>query len=107
MQLLPSIGFSGQANSSASATRKLPGSYDVTLLLKPIFRWIVGALDSAWVAVAKYLRLTAPHKLPDFYEMWGTNAEWNGTSTPVGGGDAQERIAFEPNLLFKLGFTGV
>ena len=49
------------------------------------FRWVVGALDSAWAAVCKYLGMNHPEKLKDFYSRWGTNDEWRVTLRAKGG----------------------
>ncbi|KAJ3505079.1 hypothetical protein NMY22_g17706 [Coprinellus aureogranulatus] len=47
-------------------------------LLSVRHAWIVGALDSAWAAVVKYLYLSDnTDKLEDFYAKWGTNLEWD------------------------------
>jgi hypothetical protein len=46
------------------------------LILTSWFRWVVGALDSAWRAVYSYLLYTDPSKLEVFYALWGKNAEW-------------------------------
>ncbi|KAF6745152.1 hypothetical protein DFP72DRAFT_1077748 [Ephemerocybe angulata] len=56
-------------------------------LLSVRHAWIVGALDSAWAAVNKYLYLSNNAKeLPEFYLKWGTNLEWD---TGVGVGKSE------------------
>lgn len=45
-------------------------------LCESFFRWVVGALDSAWRAVKEMLILTDPKLLSKFYKLWGVNEEW-------------------------------
>ena len=54
------------------------------MFLTSFFRWVVGALDSAWRAVYSYLLYTDPSKLDAFYAMWGKNAEWFETEPDTG-----------------------
>jgi len=41
------------------------------------YRWVVGALDSAWRAVYEYLIASGQYaKIPKFFRLWGRNIEW-------------------------------
>ena len=72
------------------------------------FRWVVGALDSAWAAVCKYLGMNHPEKLKDFFLRWGANDEWREKPQVLRDDDGEEKsdeIPLEDNLLFQIGFT--
>ena len=72
------------------------------------FRWIVGALDSGWAAVARYLHMTDATRVKDFYQSWGTNDEWRAKSrvvVPGGRGPESDDNPWEENPLFTMGFT--
>ncbi|TFK29189.1 hypothetical protein FA15DRAFT_752962 [Coprinopsis marcescibilis] len=83
-------------------------------LLSVRHAWIVGALDSAWCCVEKYLGFTgAPRETIDkFHDNWGFNWEW-AEPLPKSGGDQTEGDGDQPppkspdiptgvrNLLFK------
>ncbi|EFI26657.1 hypothetical protein CC1G_15428 [Coprinopsis cinerea okayama7 len=47
--------------------------------------WIVGALDSAWAAIHRYLCLSnaSDKQLKKFYDKWGANLEWHAAGDKV------------------------
>ncbi|KAF5331265.1 hypothetical protein D9611_013128 [Ephemerocybe angulata] len=86
-------------------------------LLSVRHAWIVGAvgaLDSAWAAMNKYLYLSNNAKgLPEFYSKWGTNLEWDTGvgvgksegSLPEDGPENKLKIPHTRNLLLHQFFT--
>ena len=53
-----------------------PRKNRIVVALTSYFRWVVGALDSAFRAVYSYLFFMDPSKLDAFYASWGKNTEW-------------------------------
>lgn len=77
-------------------------------LLSVRHAWIVGALDSAWAAVLRYLILINARydKFKFFFDNWGANLEWDDGrdrfDSPNGpGGEEPLAIPMEHNLLLK------
>jgi hypothetical protein len=58
-------------------------------------RWVVGALDSVWVAVYIYICRNHPHLLDTFMKIWGHNEDWVTPGSKVTEGYSQ------PDLLLK------
>lgn len=63
--------------------------------------WVVGALDSAWVAVHNYLIMThaSQDTLNKFYNNWGINWEW--TKSGAESKNNNGTLAHEDNLLLE------
>jgi hypothetical protein len=66
------------------------------------YRWVVGALDSAWRAVYEYL-LASGQSTEKFFELWGKNVEWTTPSSQYADG----KVDSEENTLLRvhMGYT--